>query len=289
MHQNIKCQADYLMDTNQLDSENLDSKQVKESLQKRDIHEGWEKAYRTPENEKFYNLAFDYIAQYLDAPKDSTILDAGCGNCSHSIHLEKRGYKVQGIDYSEAILESARENINGRGLGDRIKVQREDILSLSFGNETFNYIFCWGVLMHIPDVEKAIAELARVLKQGGILIIEEGNMYSLQSLALRIFRFLTGRKREEFKKRLSGIERWKATPAGPLFVRQANIGWLCRRFEKEGLVLRKRLAGQFTELYSKISSTLLQSLIHYFNNFWFKYIRLSYPAFGNILIFQKMK
>lgn len=277
------------MDTNQSDSENLGSKQVKESLQKREIHDGWEKAYRTPENEKFYNLAFDYIAKYLDAPKDSLILDAGCGNCSHSIHLEKRGYKVQGIDYSEAILESARENINGRRLGDRIKVQREDILSLSFGNETFNYIFCWGVLMHIPDVEKAIAELARILKQGGMLIIEEGNMNSLQSIVLNIIRFLTGKKKTEFKSTSCGIERWKATPAGPLFVRQANIGWLYRRFEKEGLIVKKRIAAEFTELYTKAPFHFMKKLIHYFNNFWFKYIRLPHPAFGNIIIFQKEK
>ena len=277
------------MDTNQLDLENLGSKQVKESLQKRDIHDGWEKAYRTPENEKFYNLAFDYIAQYLDTPKDSLILDAGCGNCSHSIHLEKRGYKVQGIDYSEAILESARENINRKGLGDRIKVQREDMLSLSFGDETFSYIFCWGVLMHIPDMEKAIYELARVLKLGGMLIIEEGNMNSLQSMVLNIIRLLTGTKKAEFKRTSRGIERWKATPAGPLFVRQANIGWLCRRFEKEGLVVRKRMAAEFTELYTKVPFYFIKRLIHFFNNVWFKYIRLPHPAFGNILIFQKIK
>ena len=270
-------------------SANLSTKHVKDSLQKKDIHDGWERAYRTPESERFYNLAFDYLVRYLDAPNDSLILDAGCGNCSHSIHLAKRGFKVQGIDYSEAILESAKCNIDDRGFEKCIKVQPEDILSLSFGNETFNYIFCWGVLMHIPDVEKAIAELARVLKPGGIVIIEEGNMNSLQSLVLRVFRFLTGRKREEFKRKPSGIERWKSTSSGPLFVRQANIGWLIKTFEKEGLFVRKRIAAEFTELYRKVPIYFIERLIHFFNRVWFRYLNISYPACENILIFQKIK
>ncbi|MEK6672302.1 MAG: class I SAM-dependent methyltransferase, partial [Nitrospirota bacterium] len=163
------------------------------------------------------------------------------------------------------------------------------ILSLSFGNGAFNYIFCWGVLMHIPDVEKAIAELARVLKPGGMLIIEEGNMNSLQSIVLSIIRLLTGMKKAEFKRTSCGIERWKNTPSGPLFVRQANIGWLIKTFEKEGLFVRKRIAAEFTELYRKVPFYFIERLIHFFNRFWFRYLNIPYPACENILIFQKIK
>jgi ubiquinone/menaquinone biosynthesis C-methylase UbiE len=155
------------LDDKLLDLENLRIGQVVESLQKKDIHEGWENAYRTPENKKFYELAFDFIIHAIIPPENSLFLDAGCGNCSHSIHLAKRGFRIQAVDFSENVLEMAEENVKEKGFAERIKIKREDLTSLSFGNETFNYILCWGVLMHIPDVEKAIGELARVLKPGG--------------------------------------------------------------------------------------------------------------------------
>lgn len=271
-----------------MDIEDTRKGQVKESLQKKDIHEGWESAYRTPENEKFYELAFDWIIHNITPPADSLFLDAGCGNCSHSIHLAKRGFKVQAVDFSESVLGMAEENVRLRGFTERIKIQREDLTALSFENETFSHILCWGVLMHIPDVEKAIGELARVLKPGGILIISEGNMYELQSVVLNVYRLLTGKKMEEFKRTPTGIERWKQTPVGSLFVRQADIGWLVKRLEKQGLVVKKRIAGQFTELYTKVSHPILQKLIHRFNNFWFRYIRIPYLSFVNILILQKI-
>jgi hypothetical protein len=113
-------------------------------------------------------------------------------------------------------------------------------------------------------------------------------MYALQSIVLNVYRLLTGKKRDELKRTTSGIERWKNTPVGPLFVRQANIGWLIKRFEREGLVVKKRIAGQFTELYTKVSHPILQKLIHRFNNFWFRYIKVPYLSFGNILILQKI-
>lgn len=271
-----------------MDLGSLKTRQIKESLQKKDIHKGWESSYRTPENEKFYEYAIDYIVSVLNAPKDSLILDAGCGNCSNSVHLARRGYQVEAIDFSESVIKMAEENVAAKGLKERIKIQRGNLLALPFENEAFAYVLCWGVLMHIPDVEKAIGELSRVLKRGGILIIGEGNMYALQSIVLNVYRFLIVKKRAELKRTPSGIELWKNTPVGSLFVRQANIGWLIKRFEMEGLVVRRRIAGQFTELYTKVSHPILQKLIHRFNNFCFRYIKIPYLSFGNILILKKI-
>jgi len=72
--------------------DNPSSEDVKNTLAKLDVHEEWVKHYRTPENEPFFKLAFDYIAGVLDAPRDSIILDAGCGTCQHSVRLAKRGF-----------------------------------------------------------------------------------------------------------------------------------------------------------------------------------------------------
>jgi len=264
-----------------------ESNDVERTLQKPDIHQQWEDSYRTAENEPFFEEAFDYIKRVLSAPKNSTFLDAGCGTGAHSIRLAKRGFSVLAVDFSESILKKAELNFRSSGLLDNIKLQRENIISLSFSDGTFDYILCWGVLMHIPDLEKAISELGRVLKNGGILVIGEGNMFSIQSIILRTLKLLLGKENATVKKTAAGLEYWTSTSSGKLLTRHANIRWLKKKFKSNGFTIKKHVSGQFTELYIKFSSRLPKNLIHAFNHLWFKYVKIPYFAFGNILMVSK--
>ncbi len=265
----------------------LASGNVEKTLQKPDVHQRWISSYKTAENKGFYEEAFDYISRVINAPKNATILDAGCGSGDYSVRLVKRGFFVLAIDISENVLEIAEQKYKTAGLTDKIKLQRENILSLSFPDRTFDYILCWGVLMHIPDVEKAISELDRVLKQGGLLVISEGNMFSIQSIFQGIIKLFTRREKATVVKNAAGLEYWKLTPNGELMTRNANIGWLKERFVSKGYTIKKHVSGQFTEMYTKVSSPLLRKCIHGFNLFWFKYVKIPYLAYGNILILQK--
>ena len=96
-----------------------------------------------------------------------------------------------------------------------------------------------------------------------------------------------GQKGAEVRKTPAGLETWKTTPAGILLIRQNNLRWFIEQFKGMGFTVKKRAAGQFTELYTKISSPPLQKLIHGFNNLWFSYVKLPHPAFANIVILQK--
>ena len=189
------------------------SKVVEKTLNKPDIHQQWEDSYRNEENEEFYEQAFDYITSVLSPQKNSTFLDVGCGIGAHSIRLAKRGFSVLAVDFSEYVLKKAELNLQNSGLIDNIQLQHENILSLSFADRTFDYILCWGVLMHIPDIEKAISELDRVLKKDGILVISEGNMFSIESIILRNLNLLLGRERATVKKTEAGLEYWSFTSA----------------------------------------------------------------------------
>jgi len=268
---------------------NSKSINIKSTLQTDAVHVEWEKSYRTKENEKFYEEAFDYIISVLNPPKGSTFLDVGCGICAHSIRLARRGFYVQAVDFSESALKMAESQIQSSGLQDKIKLQREDVLSLSFKDQSFDYILCWGVLMHIPDIEKAISELSRILKREGTLIISEGNMNSLESITLRILKRLLNKEKAKVRKTPAGLEYWTQTKAGELLTRQANISWLIRTFKNNGLTVKKRVSGQFTEIYTRFPSSLIKTFIHSFNQFWFKYVGMAYCSFGNIIILQNDK
>jgi SAM-dependent methyltransferase len=262
------------------------SAQVKESLAGSEIHETWEAAFRTPENERFYELAFDRIVELVGAPQGSEFLDCGCGPGYHAIRLARRGYRVRAVDFSESVLPLAASNIAAAGFEDQVELGREDLLALSFEAARFHYALCWGVLMHIPDVAGAVAELGRVIAPGGRLVVTESNSRSLEGMALRALAPIRGGDRSS-RSSPAGMESWKETESGPLLTRVAEVSWLRDEFARHGLILEHRLPGQFTELHAKAPWPWLKRALHGLNDAWFRRVRAPGPARSNILIFKK--
>lgn len=93
------------------------------------------------------------------------ILDAGCGTGQNMEYLQKYG-QAYGLDFSEEALKFCRK----RGLSN---LQRGEIESLPYADNTFDLVTCFGVLYHqgIKDDFKAIRELQRVCKPGGYVLI----------------------------------------------------------------------------------------------------------------------
>lgn len=253
------------------------------------IHQKWVANYRTAEMQSFYDMAFDRIAEHLQAPPRSRILDAGCGSCAKSVLLAARGFHVTACDYSSDALVLAKEAVRAQGCADRIALQQEDLTGLSFPNGSFQYVLCWGVLMHIPDLQRALSELARVVRPGGMLVLSEGNMFSIQAVIMRWLKNILGRERAQVTRVPGGIEYVEKTSQGTLLTRQTDVRWLIAECDRLGLRLKVREAGQFSELYVAVPWRPVKRFIHAVNTLWFRYIRLARPAFGNILIFEKLK
>lgn len=253
-----------------------------------EIHRTWVAAYRTPEAQRFYEMAFDELLRQLEIPAGATILDAGCGSCAKSILLAARGARVVGTDFSPEALRLAAETVRAHALSDRIALRHADLLRLPFDDGEFRYILCWGVLMHVPELQRALAELSRVLAPGGLLIVSEGNMHSLQAVAMRTARRLLGRGRGRVARVPAGLESHEETSHGTLLTRQTDIGWFVAACAPLGLSLRVRRAGQLTEMYKLAPWRWLRRVIHAVNHVWFRHVRLPRAAFGNILVFEKL-
>jgi len=263
-----------------------ESADLERTLGQPGVHRQWETTYRTAENEQFFEEAIDEVLRSLGAPRDATWLDAGCGVGAHSVRLARRGFSVVGVDFSESALEAAAENLRAHGLADRVRLQREDLTQLSFPDASFDYILCWGVLMHVPEVERAIDELARVIRPGGTLVLSEANAASLHGRLIQGLNLLRRRK-TDLRVTAAGREYQIVTPSGVLLIRHANPAWLADRFRSRGFMIRRHIAGQFTELYARTSLPWLQRLIHALNRHWFRTVKWPGPAFGNILVLQK--
>jgi SAM-dependent methyltransferase len=263
-----------------------DAQVVEDSLAKPDIHDEWEGRYREDDIRAFQEEAVDRLVQLTGAAPGSRFLDAGCGTGYNAIRLANHGYDVVAGDFSEEVLSRARENVAEAGVADRVELRQENLLELSLPDESADHVVCWGVLMHIPDVDRAIDELVRVLRPGGTLTICEGNVRALDEVALRVLDRLG---RTESRQRVpAGMERWRPTPAGPLFARRTDVRWLTRTLEQRGLVLRHRLACLLTEAYIYVPpGSLPRRAIQALNRFWFRHVRTAHLASDVFLIFEK--
>ena len=143
--------------------------------------------------------------------------------------------------------------------------------------------------MHIPEVGRAVSELSRIIKPGGSLIVSEGNSAALEAIVIRSLKRLARKEKAEVREKPEGLEYWTEKNGDALVTRQANIRWLIKSFEAHGLTLTLRVAGQLSESYTRLSAQPLKRLVHGLNNFWFQHVRWAGPAFGNILLFQKLR
>lgn len=257
------------------------------ALAEPELHEEWWARYLVDENEALYEGAFDRILEAFSPPPGARILDAGCGTGIHSARLARRGFTIEGVDFSQHAVGQAQANLAEEGFTDQIRLRQADLLALPFEDGEFQYALCWGVLMHVPEVERAISELARVIGRGGKLAISESNMRSVQTLALRAARRILRRSGQDIRMTPAGLEKWRKTATGEMVTRQADIPWLIGRFAAEGLTLQARWAGQFTDVYTRVHSRPLRRAIHRFDEVWFTHARRAGPAVGNILIFER--
>jgi len=105
--------------------------------------------------------------QILDQPIAGNILEIGCGIGSVSAHLAKNdSVKVWGTDFDSDEINIAKKL---HSENDQLKLQVEDASNLSFKNEYFDMVVSQNVFHHIPQWDKAIYEISRVLKINGYL------------------------------------------------------------------------------------------------------------------------
>ncbi len=109
----------------------------------------------------------------------ATALDVGCGEGRFCRMLAERGIRTVGIDPTEALIDEARR----RAPQGDYRIGRAE--ALDFPDARFDLVISYLSLIDIPDLGTAIAEMARVLRPGGSLLI--ANLTSFNTAAQRGF------------------------------------------------------------------------------------------------------
>jgi len=102
------------------------------------------------------------------ALKGKWVLDVGCGSGRFTEIALRAGAKVVALDYSSAV-DACYTNFKDH---DNFHVIQGDIFELPFEKNTFEFVYCLGVLQHTPDPKKALLSLPEVLKKGGSMCVD---------------------------------------------------------------------------------------------------------------------
>lgn len=155
-------------------------------------------------NSSLYDQSHDFVSrygerllQYLNPQKGERILDLGCGTGDLSEKIYESGAEVVGIDNSATMIDAAKKKYPG------ILFFQQDARHMN-QEGLFDAVFSNAVLHWIPEKEKVIAQVHRLLKPGGRLVVEFGGKGNNQQMLNAL--------RETFRKygyeKNAGIDFW---------------------------------------------------------------------------------
>ncbi len=111
---------------------------------------------------------YDYSGWSPGDLRGKRVLDVGCGAGRFTEIALEAGAEVFAVDYSSAV-EACWENHRAC---PRVHVLQADLYHLPFAPEWFDFVYCFGVLQHTPDVRAAFHSLPLQLRPGGRLAVD---------------------------------------------------------------------------------------------------------------------
>jgi len=127
-----------------------------------------------------------YILPFADfeKAKNKKVLEIGVGLGADHQKFAEAGAELTGIDLTERAVAYTKHRLKLQGLQSNLG--QGDAENLSFPNNTFDVVYSWGVLHHSPDTPKAVLEVLRVLKPGGVAKVMIYHKYSMVGVMLWI-------------------------------------------------------------------------------------------------------
>ena len=136
-------------------------------------------ASRSAENQCQYMLPT--LQRMVAAKPDLKLLDVGCGPGSITSSLARYvpDGQLVGVDVSDTVLEKARQAVKDEGVKN-VEFQAADVYELPFEDESFDVIHTHQAVCHFHDHVRAIKEMLRVLRKGGVLCMREADLYTMR-------------------------------------------------------------------------------------------------------------
>ena len=118
----------------------------------------------------------DFVVSALELQPGARILDLCCGQGRHSVELARRGFRVTGYDFSEYLLELAKERAKEAGV--EVEFVRGDMRELPWESEfdaVISLFTSFGYLESDEEDERVLRAVRAVLRPGGQLFVDHHN------------------------------------------------------------------------------------------------------------------
>jgi ubiquinone/menaquinone biosynthesis C-methylase UbiE len=143
-------------------------------------YNGWHEQHTADDdiNNSWHNFSRDTLSE-LDL-HGKTLLEIGCGRGGFSNYVGKNFpqiNKLYACDYSVSGVQIGKEKYGT--FNNRVEWKQQDIMNMEFADNSIDVAISCETIEHIPDSNKGIKELARVIKPGGYLILTCPNYFNL--------------------------------------------------------------------------------------------------------------
>jgi SAM-dependent methyltransferase len=132
-----------------------------------------------------YRKRLEIVLSWIDElvlPAGKKVLEIGCGSGQCTVALAQRGYLVQAMDSVAGMLDATQKRAVQAGVNSSVAASLGDAHNLAFANGNFALVLAIGVLPYLHSPQKALREMARVLRPGGVLIVTAANRWGFSNL-----------------------------------------------------------------------------------------------------------
>ncbi len=159
---------------------------------------GREQSFGRPYEESVRRL------RYLEAGSPSTVLDVACGQGFFLKAAAEAGHVVTGVDLAIEAVRIARR------VCSQARVSVGDGQHLPFAARQFDVVTCWGSLEHFPDMSRGLAEIRRVTKPQGTVILRVPNRRFWVYMISRLLGRRGGTEQIDLVEHQHSLPEWRA-------------------------------------------------------------------------------
>jgi ubiquinone/menaquinone biosynthesis C-methylase UbiE len=181
---------------------------------------------------KMIEVRFGYLERFAPGRR---VVDLCCGSGSYLFPFVPRCAHAYGIDYSRQMLDGFRVRYP-EGLPANLDLLLEDARALSLPAASVDFVCSFASLYTVPDVDRVVAEVGRILAPGGHAVLEFGNRRSLNALVMdanyrdaglaQPFNLSIAAIRDMVEASRLEIVEWRSFQLLPMYGAPARLRWL---------------------------------------------------------------
>jgi demethylmenaquinone methyltransferase / 2-methoxy-6-polyprenyl-1,4-benzoquinol methylase len=113
-----------------------------------------------------------FTMKQMQVQPGQNAIDVCCGTCDWAIDIARASGngKVIGLDFSRNMLDVGQHKVDALSMNEQIELVEGNAMALPYEDNKFDYATIGFALRNVPDLEKVLREMLRVVKPGGLVV-----------------------------------------------------------------------------------------------------------------------